>query len=39
MSWLDIITAAGSIAVLICALLHPLHGRDNRDRNGDSDVD
>jgi hypothetical protein len=39
MSWLDIITASGSIAVLICALLHPLHGRDDRHRIDDSSPD
>lgn len=39
MSWLDIITAAGSTAVLICALLYPLHGRDDSNRKDDSNVD
>jgi hypothetical protein len=37
MSWLDIVTALGAIAVLVCALLHPLHSRDDAHREDDPD--
>jgi hypothetical protein len=39
MSWLDIVTALGSVAVLVSALLHPLHSRDDAHRRDERDPD